>query len=136
MPHENLHPRKLKSASDRQFGFVFSLIFAFLGLAPLLKHLPIKPLWLLMSALLFVLTIFRPQMLSPVNALWTKLGFLLQKVVSPFLMAFLFFFLFTPISLFLRLTGKDPLRRDFDAQANSYWIPKGVSSGDSMRNQF
>ena len=31
---------------------------------------------------------------------------------------------FLPIGLLLRLLGRDPLDRKFDAQASSYWQPK------------
>jgi hypothetical protein len=33
-----------------------------------------------------------------------------------------FFLVLTPLGLIFRLTGRDPLRRRFDAKASSYWI--------------
>jgi hypothetical protein len=50
----------------------------------------------------------------------------------------LFFVVFTPNPLLMRLMRKDPLRLGWDASASSYWIhrhPPGPEP-ETMRNQF
>ena len=51
-------------------------------------------------------------------------------VVSFILMAAFYFLLLTPLGLFFRLIGRDPLYRKFDPTAKSYWMsrrpPKGL----------
>lgn len=42
-------------------------------------------------------------------------------VVSFILLAAFYFLLLTPLALFFRLIGRDPLHREFDSAANSYW---------------
>ena len=44
-------------------------------------------------------------------------------VVSHLIMAFLFYIVITPVGLLFRLLGRDPLKRRFDPQAESYWEP-------------
>jgi len=44
-------------------------------------------------------------------------------VVSLLLMASFYFLLLTPLGLFFRLVGRDPLRRKFDRDAKTYWLP-------------
>ena len=76
--------------------------------------------------------------LRPLNRLWFLLGMALHKVVNPLVMGFLFYLTVTPMALFMRLAGKDPLRLKFDRQAKSYWIkrqPAGPAP-ESMRRQF
>jgi hypothetical protein len=66
-----------------------------------------------------------------------KLGELMGKIVSPFVLGVIFFALITPIGFFGRLFGRDELRLK-GSKASSYWIdrvPPGPSS-DSYKNQF
>jgi hypothetical protein len=44
-------------------------------------------------------------------------------VVSHVLMGVVFYGVLTPVGLFFRLIGRDPLHRRFDRQAASYWVP-------------
>jgi hypothetical protein len=82
--------------------------------------------------------LLRPNVLAPLNRIWTKLGLLMATVVSPIVLGLLFFIVVTPVGLLMRLVGKDPLRLRHDSGANSYWIvrqPPGPP-GDTMRDQF
>jgi large-conductance mechanosensitive channel len=79
-----------------------------------------------------------PRALKPLNRLWFLFGAFLHKIVSPLVMALLFFVTVTPIAILMRLAGKDPLRLKFDRAAKSYWIertPPGPAP-ETMRNQF
>jgi hypothetical protein len=82
--------------------------------------------------------LLRPSLLAPLNRLWTWVGLLLHRVVSPLVLGVLFFLVVTPVGLLMRARGKDPLRLRSDRVSNSYWIerrPPGPAP-DSMRNQF
>ncbi len=66
------------------------------------------------------------------------LGLLLGRVVSPIVMALLFFLVVTPTAFLFRLLGKDPLRLAAEPRAGTYWIerrPPGPPP-DTMANQF
>jgi hypothetical protein len=43
-------------------------------------------------------------------------------VISMILMTAFYFLLLTPLGLFFRLLGRDPLSRRFDPDAKSYWL--------------
>ena len=79
-----------------------------------------------------------PKILSPLNRLWFRFGLLLHHIVNPVVMALLFFTTVTPMALIMRLLGKDPLRRKFDPEADSYWIPRQPAgpAPETMKNQF
>ena len=116
--------------SNRSFGWTFAVIFTLIGL--------FQP-WLLVGAAAFaVITLTRAQWLAPLNRAWMKLGALMHMVVSPLIMAVMFFGVFTPMGWVMRRFGWDAMRRSYDATAKSYWIrrdPAGPAD-DSYRNLF
>jgi len=87
---------------------------------------------------LVLLGLAAPAILAPLNRAWTKLGLLLFKVVNPIVLGLIFLVTIVPIGLLLRAFGKDPLRLKFDANAESYWIPRDPPgpAADSMPQQF
>lgn len=128
----------VKAGSERAFGLVFAAVFALIGFLPLFSTGTIR-LWALIVAVAFLAAaLLAPGILKPLNRVWFGFGMLLHKIVSPLVMALLFFTTVTPVALLMRLFGKDPLRLKFDRDAKSYWIervPPGPSP-ESMRRQF
>ena len=74
------------------------------------------------------------KILSPLNLLWFKFGLLLGKIVSPFVMGIIFFVVVTPISILLKIFGKDVLNLKFNNN-KSYWIEKNGPKSN-MKKQF
>ena len=54
-------------------------------------------------------------------------------VVSHVILALVYYLVFTPIGLIMRLVGYDPMRRAFDDSASSYWIAREASGADPKR---
>jgi hypothetical protein len=139
MAHEDLarehHP---EGSSERAFGLVIAGVCFLVALGPL-RHGHSPRWWAFAVASVFTLVaLFKPALLATLNRLWTKLGVLLGKIVSPIALGILFYGVLTPVSVMIRLTGKDPLRLKLDPAADSYWIlrkPPGPPP-DSMSNQF
>ncbi|MBF0623237.1 MAG: hypothetical protein HQL82_00325 [Magnetococcales bacterium] len=129
---------KKKSGSDRAFGLLFALIFGGLGAWPLMKGAAPQPILLALGGLFLALALVAPRTLGPLNRLWLAFGDLLHRIVNPLLMAVMFFLVFTPIGLLMRLLGKDGLHRKYDHNAASYWIerqPPGPAP-ETMQHQF
>lgn len=127
-----------KPGSERSFGIVFAVVFAIIGLAPLLDGVPLR-LWALAVAGIFLAAgLFLPAVLRPLNRLWFLFGMALHKVMSPLVMGLLFFLTVTPIALIMRIAGKDSLNRRFDAEAKSYWVERDPAGPEpkTMRRQF
>jgi predicted membrane metal-binding protein len=127
-----------KAGSERGFGIVFAVVFAVIGLWPMLDGGPFR-LWALIVAGVSLGTgLFVPVILRPLNRLWFLFGMALHKVMSPLMMGLLFYLTVTPIALIMRVVGKDPLNRRFDKNAKSYWVvrePAGPAP-ETMRQQF
>lgn len=137
--HEYLgHEEAVRAGSDRSFGLVFAGVFVVIALFPLLGGRPVR-LWSLIVAAAFVaIALLRPGLLAPANRLWLAFGLLLHRVTSPLVLGMLFFLVFTPMGLLMRMLGKDLLRLRGNGSAPSYWIhrnPPGPEP-DTMRHQF
>jgi hypothetical protein len=139
MAHEDLNrAEQVEGSSDRSFGFVFAVVFVLIGLFPLLKGGATRWWALGIAAVFAVVAVVKPSLLAGFNRQWTKLGILLGKVVSPVALGVMFYFVFTPVGLLMRLSGKDPLRLKREPDAASYWIrrqPPGPPP-DSLTNQY
>lgn len=125
-------------SSNRNFGLVFAGFFLAICLWPLLHGLPAR-LWAAgVSAAFLLLALAIPAVLSPLNRLWTAFGLLLAKVTQPVFLAILFYGIFTPFGVFLRLIGTKLLPLRWDPSAASYWIPRDPPgpAPESMKNQF
>jgi hypothetical protein len=67
-----------------------------------------------------------------------KLGELMGRVVSPVVLGVIFFAVFTPVGLLMRVFGRDAMCRRFEPARPSYWVkrdPPGPAD-DSYRNMF
>ena len=132
---ENKSYTSIEKGNERNFGFVFSIFFLIISLYPLLKssHIHLWPL--IISIILFSISLFSPQILKIPNKLWFNFGILLGRIISPIVMGIIFFSTVTSIGLIMRLFKKDILKIKIDKKIKSYWI-KRIDSNDSMRNQF
>ena len=143
MPDQSVHEvfqsrESVKSSSDRAFGFVFTAVFAIIGLAPLVGGGAVRGWSLAIGALFAALSLLRPRTLAPLNRLWTRFGLLLHHIVNPVVMGVMFFLVVTPIGLMMRALGKRPLNIDLVPDAESYWIernPPGPAP-ETMKQQF
>jgi hypothetical protein len=124
--------------TNQKFGFCCTTMLITLAAYSYSKSWNTFTLISLVVALLFASsTLLAPHLLTPFNRLWFRLGVLLGKVSSPIVLGFIFLFLIIPISLFMRLIGRDELRLKKQI-VESYWIdraPPGPPS-DSFKNQF
>jgi len=139
MNTENLpEPPAVKQLDNRIFGLIFSAIFLVIALWPLLSKGDPRQ-WALIAAAVFgIPAIVFPKILAPLNSLWAKFGLLMHRIINPVLMGLVFFIAVVPTGLILRLLGKDPMHRKFNASATSYWIKREPDSlpKESFNNQF
>ena len=132
------HAATTESSSDRSFGLVFAGFFALLAGYNWWHAGTRWPIYLGIAGVFLLAALVRPDVLSPLNRLWSKLGILLGKIVSPVVLGLIFFVVMTPLAALMRALGKDGLRLRSDSGAGSYWIvrqPPGPP-GETMRDQF
>ena len=110
--------KKNKINSNKSFGYVFFFVFLIIAIWPLFKGNEIR-IWAIST---------------PLNKIWNKFGILLCTIVSPIVMAAVFFIVVTPIGYIMRLLKKDLLKILYSNKI-SYWIKRNKNI-TSMRKQF
>ena len=124
-----------KKSSNRSFGILFFLVFLGFGLWPLTKEISPNIYLIIISVIFLILGLLNSKLLSPLNNLWIKFGEILGKIIAPIVMAVVYFLILTPISLLVRLFGKDLIEMKFNNNIKSYWIKRKKHLG-TMDKQF
>ena len=123
-----------KKNSNRSFGILFFVVFLTISLWPLLKENDLRIWSFIISILFLILGILNSKILSPIKRVWIRFGELLGKIISPIILAVVFFIVVTPIGLFMKILRKDLLNIKF-TKDKSYWIKRNKDLGP-MKNQF
>jgi hypothetical protein len=129
-----LNKDNIKIGSNKSFGIVFFIVFFIISTYPLIDGGALKIWSLGISVVFLILGILNSKILTPLNKLWFKFGILLGKIVSPVVMAFVFFGVVTPIALIMKIFKKDLLNMKKNKNL-SYWIAKSGPKS-KMKNQF
>jgi len=123
----------IKRKNNITFGILFFIFFLIVGLYPLISNEPIR-IWSIIVSLVFLtVTIIKPNLFTFLNKLWIKFGILLGKIISPIVMGLVFFFVVTPIGIFVKILKKDVM--SLKIGESSYWITR-EDKIQSMKKQF
>ena len=114
---------KAKS-SNRSFGLLFFIVFIVAGLWPVIKGETANIYLILISLFFLIFGLINSKILSPFNKAWIKLGEILGLIIAPIIMALVYFLILTPISLIVRIFGKDLLGLKFLKKQDTYWIER------------
>jgi hypothetical protein len=128
---------QLELPSNQKFGFFF--MFIFLGSSVyfyLGSRIVLTYIFAVLAVILLVITFIKPVWLLPFNRLWMRFGLLLGKVVSPLVLGVIFFGLFAPIAIVMRIFRRDELKLKLIEQ-NSHWIDREIETQyTSFKQQF
>ena len=123
--------------TNRKFGFFFAGIFFVGGIFLRESSIAAVCIFLVLAVTFFLVTVIKAELLLPLNKLWMHFGLLLGNIISPIVLSVIFFGLFTPIALVLRIVGRDELRLRL-RKLPSFWKPREETPPSSTRfkNQF
>ena len=122
-------------SSNRSFGLLFFIVFIVVGLWPITKGETANIYLILISLFFLIFGLINSKILSPFNKAWIKLGEILGLIISPIIMALVYFIILTPISLIVRMLGKDLLGLKFLKKQDTYWSKRKKKLG-TMKKQF
>ena len=122
-------------SSNRSFGLLFFIVFLIIGLWPLKNGDNLNLYFSIASLIFLLLGLLNSKLLSPLNKIWIKFGEILGIIIAPIIMALVYFVILTPVSLVVRVIGKDLLGLKFTNKQQTYWINRKKNMG-SMRKQF
>jgi hypothetical protein len=123
--------------SNRKFGIFFTGVF---GIVATYLYITNNTEWSHIiggiGLAFLIVTIIKSNLLLPLNKLWMRFGLLLGMIVSPIVLGVIFFGLFTPIAMVMRLTRRDELRLNFNKKP-SHWILRSEPiKSESFKQQF
>jgi hypothetical protein len=128
-------PARLTSREGRRFGFTVGLAFAvFAGIAWWRGHtVSWKLLGAVSGTLLFAGAVI-PTLLGPVERGWMAFAHLLSRVTTPLFMGIVYFLVLTPIALFTRAIGRQPLKHA--ERDGGFWVSTASGGRTDMERQF
>ena len=124
---------KISKKNNISFGVLFFSFFLIISLYPLISNGPIRIWSIIISLFFLIITIIKSDLFTFLNKLWIKFGILLGIIISPIVMALVFFFVVTPIGMLVRILKKDVM--GLKRGASSYWINR-KDKLQSMKKQF
>lgn len=129
---------KLDTAGYRKFGFTTGAIVVLLFglLLPWLLGFG-YPRWpWLVGAVLMLWALLAPASLRPVHLGWMKFGTVMNWINTRLILGILFYGLFVPIGLVMRLFGRDTMHRKLDRRLASYRIESHDEPRDNVERPF
>jgi hypothetical protein len=121
----------------RTFGLVVGGAFGIIGVWPVLVHGEALRLWALtLTGLLVISALFVPRGLKLVHRAWMACGHILGQVNTTIILTIVFYSLFTPMGLVMRLFGKDPMHRKLEPNSDTYRVIRQGRSPSHMNRQF
>lgn len=118
----------------RKFGLIWFPLFCGVLGTVLWHKTGIAPLAIAIYCLAppaFLLGLLAPRAVKPIFLGLMYLTFPIGWIISHILLAVIYFGVITPIGLILRLSGKDPMRRNVGRNVRTHWIPREDDGSDS-----
>ena len=128
---------EIELPSNRKFGLFFTFVFA---VAAAYFYYAENIVWtyaFVVASLIFLLiTLIKSDALLPLNKLWMRFGLLFGMIASKIVLGIIFFGLFMPIAVLMRLGGRDELSLQI-SQKVSHWKTRNEQiEPESFKNQF
>ena len=112
---------KIELPSNKKIGIFFTIVFLIVTSYFFLSdRILISYVFFVFSAILLLITFINEHALLPLNKLWMRFGHLIGTIISPIVLGVIFFGIFTPYSLLMRLFGRDELKLKL-VKSGSYW---------------
>jgi len=126
---------KITNKEIRQWALVLTAVLTVIGLIQYFGWGHVNTatgFWIVAGAFLIIGTLL-PVVLKPVYRGWLVLAAGLAWFNTRLVLSIVFFLIFTPIGIVLRLFRVDLIKQRWDSNAESYWIDRSDQSFDRER---
>jgi len=122
----------------RKFSIGLAVLLLIVIVYLYIRHDTLSTILLTVAGIVLLTGLLWPQGIKPVFIVFSCLGFGLNLVVTYVILFLLFFIIFTPVGLVLRLAGKKLLDTGFKQGGMTYWIdrPKDQQLDGNFEKQF
>ena len=119
------------------FGLILGTAFTLISLWPYIFRGEEPRSWgIIIAGILITQSLFLPKTLRGFYRVWMIVGAALGWLNTRIILTFCFYVVLTPIGLIMRVTGRDPMRRRFDASAKSYRVNRTERAASHMEKQY
>jgi hypothetical protein len=121
----------------RSFGFIVGAVFGAIGLWPALTS-GTGPRWwaiVIASGLIIPAALFPASLAHPYKG-WMWVGHVLGWINTRVILGFIFYFVVTPIGIFRRSIGKDPMGRKLRPDLQTYRVSCRPRSASHLTRQY
>ena len=122
----------------REFGLITGAIFIVLFglLLPFVFDFRI-PVWpYVVGGVLILWGLVLPTSLNPVYKVWMKFGSIIGWVMNRVVLFIMFYLLFFPVALIMKIIGYDPMNRKLDKAIKSYRISAKRRDASHMERPY
>jgi hypothetical protein len=119
-----MNERECAAKELRKFSFTLFCILGFLGGLVLWRKGETGLLFWGIGFVILLMGLLRPTLLGPIHKGWMGMSFAMGLLMSHFILALMYYLVFTPVGLVMKTLGRDPLRLKHDQNAKSYWIKR------------
>ena len=124
--------KELSRDEIKQLRSVAGVLLALVAVITAIRYLlrgypegtPVGLILIAAMAVVFITAILAPRPLGPAFRCWMAFARAAGWFNSRLLLCILFYLVFTPVGLIMRLIRRDALHRDFNSSKSSFWIPK------------
>jgi len=128
---------KVGNGKLRSFGLILGACFAVIAVWPAVFRSQSPRPWALgLAVLLSGTALVFPPALRSVHRWWMAVGEALGWVNSRIILGIVYYVLIIPIGVIRRITGSDPMRRNFESHASTYKIARSRRLFSHMQRQF
>ena len=112
---------KSSKKNIRNFSITLSIILMIIGAILFWKKNTDYSVFMIIGVFLLSSGILIPIILKPIYYVWMIISNILGWIMTHLVLSLLFYLIFTPIGLTVRLFGKQFLELKWDKSQNSYW---------------
>jgi polyferredoxin len=132
MEHMEITKRTL-----RQFGLMIGGIFLVIGIWPFVWRYEDLRIWaVVLGSLLSIAGLVVPGTLKHIYQGWMWVGHVMGWVNTRIILGILFYGIVTPMGLFMKLTGRDSMRRRYEPEAQTYRVIRQPRPASHLKNMF
>jgi hypothetical protein len=117
----------------RKFGIIVSIVLALWAVLFLCWKKDYYFYFFILSATFLLLGTVVPILLKSIQKAWMTVAILINWVTSRVILSILFYVIFTPIGLILKLFGKDFLDVKISKAQKSYWNYRQLKDYDKQK---
>lgn len=106
----------------RKFSIILFFAFGILGLLVFWRKGEAGLILCGVALALLLCGLTRPKILVYPYKAWMTLSLILGFLTTHLILSLMYYFVFTPIGVVMRIFGRDTLRKQFDKNGKTYWI--------------